>query len=69
MALGSQKTNVQAMSNITGLVHEIFVGDVLPAVRWESVTAQLFGAAGEGDPVRLPISAHGFLTSFGVRSV
>jgi len=49
MALGSQKTNVQALSNITGLVHEIFVGDVLPAVRWESVTAQLFSAAGEGD--------------------
>ena len=49
MALGSQKSNVQALSNITGLVHEIFVGDVLPSVRWESVTAQLFGAAGEGD--------------------
>ena len=49
MALGSQKSNVQGLANITGLVHEIFVGDVLPAVRWESVTAQLFQAAGEGE--------------------
>lgn len=48
MAFGSQKTNVQALTDITGLVHEIFVGDVLPAVRWESVTAQLFMTAGEG---------------------
>ena len=48
MALGSQKSNVQALSDITGLVHEIFVGDILPAVRWESVTSQLFMTAGEG---------------------
>ena len=40
MALGSQQANVDALSGITGLVHEIFVGDVLPGVRWESPTAR-----------------------------
>ena len=49
MALGSQQGNVQGLANITGLVHEIFVGDVLPSVRWESVTAQMFMNASEGD--------------------
>ena len=48
MAEGSQRSNVQALSNITGLVHEIFTGDVLPAVRWESVTAQLMTTASSG---------------------
>lgn len=48
MAFGSQRTNVEALSDIPGLVHEIYVGDVLPSVRWESITAQLFQTAGEG---------------------
>ena len=49
MALGSQQSNVDALTDITGLVHEIFVGKVLPGVRWESVTAQLHQNAMEGD--------------------
>jgi hypothetical protein len=49
MAFGSQKTNVAALSGLTGLVHEIYTGDVLPSVRWESITAQLFMNASEGD--------------------
>tara|TARA_Y100000310_G_scaffold273098_1_gene288394 strand:- start:6568 stop:7881 length:1314 start_codon:yes stop_codon:yes gene_type:complete len=49
MALGSQQANVDALTGITGLVHEIFVGDVLPGVRWESPTAQLYMNAQEGD--------------------
>jgi len=49
MALGSQQSNVDALTDITGLVHEIFVGRVLPGVRWESVTAQLYMNAQEGD--------------------
>lgn len=49
MALGSQASNVDALSDITGLVHEIFVGDVLPGVRWESPTAQMYMNAQEGD--------------------
>ena len=48
MAFGSQQANVDALSGITGLVHEIFTGDVLPSVRWESVSAQLMTNAGEG---------------------
>lgn len=49
MALGSQQSNVDALADITGLVHEIFVGRVLPAVRWESPTAQMYMNAMEGD--------------------
>lgn len=49
MALGSQQGNVDALTDITGLVHSIFVGSVLPGVRWESVTAQLYMDAQEGD--------------------
>lgn len=49
MALGSQQANVDALTDITGLVHEIFVGDVLPGVRWESPTAQMYMNAQEGD--------------------
>jgi hypothetical protein len=48
MPFGSQKTNVQAVTDIGGLVHTIYVGDVLPAVRFESVTSQMFQNAPEG---------------------
>jgi hypothetical protein len=48
MAFGSQQSNVEALTDIQGLVHEIYTGDVLPAVRWESITAQLFMNASEG---------------------
>jgi len=43
MALGSQASNVDGLTDITGLVHEIFVG------RWESPTAQMYMNAQEGD--------------------
>ena len=49
MAFDSQVSNVQSISDLAGLTHEVFRGSVLPAVRWESVTAQMFQNAGEGD--------------------
>ena len=49
MAYGSQQGNVAALSGLTGLVHEVYTGEVLPAVRWESITAQLFMNASSGD--------------------
>ena len=49
MAYGSQQGNVDAITAITGLVHEIFVGEVLPGVRWESITAQMYMNAPEGE--------------------
>lgn len=49
MAYGSQQSNVDALTDITGLVHEVFTTDVLGAVRWESVSAQLMMNAQEGD--------------------
>ena len=48
MAYGSQQSNVDALSDMTGIVHEIFSGDVLPSVRYESISAQLMQNAGEG---------------------
>jgi len=48
MAYGSQQANLDAVANIQGLVHEIFVGEVLPGVRFESVTAQMYQNAPEG---------------------
>ena len=49
MAIGSQVSNVQSISDLSGLTHEVFRGSVLPSVRWESVTAQIMQQAGEGD--------------------
>lgn len=49
MALGSQTANVDSLSSQSSIAHSIFVGDVLPAVRWECPTAQLFTEAQEGD--------------------
>ena len=46
MALGSQINTVEAMTDLTGLTHDIFVGDVLPNVKRESPTAMLFRDAG-----------------------
>lgn len=49
MALGSQASNVDALSGISGLVHSVFRGDVLPGVRFESPTASIYMNAQEGD--------------------
>ena len=49
MAGSSQVSNVQSISDLAGLTHEVFRGSVLPTVRWESPTAVMFGKAGEGD--------------------
>ena len=46
---GSQILTVEAMSDLTGLTHDIFVGRVLPNVRRESPTAMLFQNAGPGE--------------------
>jgi hypothetical protein len=45
MALGSQVANASLISEITGLTHDIFVGDVKNNVRRESPTASLFNDA------------------------
>lgn len=49
MALGSQATKVEAMSALTGLTHDIFVGKVIPNVHRESKVAMLFQEAGQGE--------------------
>ncbi|MFW6201949.1 MAG: hypothetical protein ACOC8B_05185 [Gemmatimonadota bacterium] len=45
MALGSQSTETQAITDLTGLAHEVFSEDVKWQVRAESPTSQLFGRA------------------------
>lgn len=49
MAFGSQATKVEAMSTLTGLTHDIFVGRVVNNVRRESKTAMLFQDAQPGE--------------------
>jgi len=49
MALGSQQANVQAMSDLTGLTHDIFVGRVVNNVRRDSPTAMVFQDAAPGE--------------------
>lgn len=49
MALGSQSTNVEAMSALTGLTHDIFVGRVVNNVRRESPVSMLFTDASPGE--------------------
>ena len=49
MALGSQVGNLEAITNLTGLVHEIYAGEVKPNVSSWSPTSQLFQEAGAGD--------------------
>lgn len=48
MALGSQVGNLEAVSDITGLVHEIYAGKVKPNLAFFSPTASLFQRAGPG---------------------
>ena len=48
MGYGSQQGNVQAITDIGGIVHEIYRGDVLPSVRFESITSQIMSTAPEG---------------------
>lgn len=45
MALGSQSTETQAITDLSGLAHEIFTNEVKWQVLAESVTAQLFNRA------------------------
>jgi hypothetical protein len=49
MALGSQASNVDAMTALTGLTHDIFVGEVVNNVRRESPCAMLFQDASPGE--------------------
>lgn len=51
MALGSQKARVGSISgnNYTGVLHEVYAGDVKPAVRAVSPSLQVWKDAGPGD--------------------
>ena len=49
MALGSQVSGLEAITDLTGLVHEIYAGEVKPNVSSWSPTSQLFQEAGAGD--------------------
>lgn len=53
MALGSQATRTEAMSALTGLTHDIFVGKVARNVIRESKVGQLFSEALPGGDYRL----------------
>ena len=45
MAYDSQQTNLDAVSDLSTLAHEVFTNSVLPFARFESVTQQLFTQA------------------------
>jgi hypothetical protein len=49
MALSSQVSNVDAITALTGLTHDIFIGSVVNNVRRESPTAMLFQDAEPGE--------------------
>ena len=49
MALGSQVSGLEAITDLTGLVHEIYAGEVKPNVSSWAPTSQLFQEAGAGD--------------------
>ena len=49
MALGSPGSGLEAITDLTGLVHEIYAGEVKPNVSAWSPTSQLFQEAGAGD--------------------
>ena len=49
MALGSQAANVELMTALTGLTHDIFVGRVVNNVKRSSPTSQLFQDAQPGE--------------------
>ncbi len=44
----SQTALLESVSDLGGLAHEVFVSDIVPSARFESVTAQLFQSA-DGD--------------------
>lgn len=46
MAVDSQQSNLDTIAGLSTLVHTVFTQDVLPAVRFESVTQQLIQSAG-----------------------
>ena len=48
MAYGSQQSTVQALTDISNLTHDIFVGEVVNNVRRESPVAMMFQQAGPG---------------------
>ena len=48
MPLGSQSGNVQSISDVGNLVHDIFIGDVRNAVRRESPVSMMFQMADSG---------------------
>ncbi len=48
MALGSQVSKVQAITDLTGLVHEVYAGRVKPNIDIESPASQLFQRMGRG---------------------
>lgn len=48
MPQDSQVSNVEAISDLAGLVHEVFAGDVKSSVAAESATSQLFSEAHRG---------------------
>lgn len=49
MSLGSQQTEVELMTALTGLTHDIFVGRVVNNVRRESPVSMMFQDAGPGE--------------------
>lgn len=48
MALGSQQGRTVGVSSLTGLLHEVYAGEVKPSIRANSPTLQLFTEAGPG---------------------
>lgn len=40
---------LRQMTDLSGLIHEIFVSEVVPAVRWDSPTAQMFADTSRGN--------------------
>lgn len=48
MALGSQQANVQGVANLTGILHEVYAGEVKPNLKAVSLTSQLFTDADRG---------------------
>lgn len=44
----SQTALLESVSDLGGLAHEVFVGEIVPSARWESVTSQIFASAESG---------------------
>ena len=47
--IGSQQTHVELLDDLTGLTHDIFVGDVKDVVRRSSITTRIFQDADSGE--------------------